>query len=115
MLRFACPHCRAAMQAPSHKAGHKAAYPKCGQAFHISAPTPGPGTVGPSTKCGLFAATFSRAISGGNTAAQSGRGRPHRSLGSLPFVRPGVCRARKAWQSLLAVGRIAQARRLGLR
>jgi hypothetical protein len=39
MMRFACPACNAAMNAPDGKAGKKAVCPRCGQRLRIPAPT----------------------------------------------------------------------------
>ena len=40
MIRFACPTCKAVMNAPAQKAGQKANCPKCGQRLQVPNPTP---------------------------------------------------------------------------
>src|SRR5690348_13603878 len=38
MIRFACPKCKATIQAPDNKVGAKAPCPKCGQRLQVPAP-----------------------------------------------------------------------------
>ncbi len=40
MIRFACPTCKAVMNAPDQKAGQKANCPKCGQRLQVPHPMP---------------------------------------------------------------------------